>query len=124
MGELYHVFDWLRFGFPLTQKSPSSHPQECHLHLSLLTPGPLMQELSNACRTVVLASGSLSPIPSLCAELNLFPDVPLSSAPPTVSNPTNQLPQIQKRLQNTPPPLQAGTCRYALDRLRFGFRLG
>ena len=70
-----------------------------------------MQELSNECRTVVLASGSLSPIPSLCAELNLFPaDGPLSPVRSSKSNLTNslpELPKIQKRLQNQPRPLEA-----------------
>jgi len=82
---------------------------ECHLHLDLLTPGPLMQELSNECRTVVLASGSLSPIPSLCAELNLFPaDGPLSPVRSSKPNPsTGSSPIIQKRLQNQPMPLEA-----------------
>ncbi len=84
--------------------------QECHLHLSLLTPGPLMQELSNSCRTVVLASGSLSPIPSLCAELNLFSaDTPLSPVRPSKSLVPSDvgLPKIQKRLQHQPRPLEA-----------------
>lgn len=82
--------------------------QECHLHLDLLTPGPLMQQLSNECRTVVLASGSLSPIPSLCAELNLFPaDAPLSPVRSPQPNLTDALPKIQKRLQHQPPPLEA-----------------
>ncbi|KAL7551056.1 hypothetical protein ACHAWF_014257 [Thalassiosira exigua] len=81
---------------------------EAILHLDLLTPGPLMQELSNECRTVILASGSLSPIPSLCAELNLFPaDGPLSPVRNSNSNPTETLSKNQKRLQNQPSPLQA-----------------
>ncbi len=45
---------------------------ECHLVLRLLSPGLLMKELSSECRTVILASGSLAPLQSLCAELNLF----------------------------------------------------
>ncbi|KAL9186838.1 hypothetical protein ACHAXT_010558 [Thalassiosira profunda] len=81
---------------------------EAHLHLDLLTPGPLMQELSNECRTVVLASGSLAPIPSLCAELNLFPvDGPLSPARSPHPDPTRSLAKVQKRLQNHPRPLEA-----------------
>ena len=77
---------------------------ECILHLDLLTPGPLMQDLSSQCRTVVLASGSLSPIPSLCAELNLFPeDGPLTP----VKSTSNSTSKIQKRLQTKPSPLEA-----------------
>lgn len=75
---------------------------EARLHLNLLTPGPLMQQLSNECRTIVLASGSLSPIPSLCAELNLF-----SEDDTTMTNPKIVLPNTQKRLQNHPSPLEA-----------------
>ena len=44
---------------------------EAHLVLKLLFPGLLMKDLANQCRTMILASGSLSPIPSLCAELDL-----------------------------------------------------
>ena len=81
---------------------------EAILHLDLLTPGPLMQDLSSSCRTVVLASGSLSPIPSLCAELNLFPaEGSLSPVKSSKPNPMNALPKIQRRLQNHPTPLEA-----------------
>jgi hypothetical protein len=45
---------------------------ECHLVLRLLSPGILMEGIANQCRTVILASGSLAPLPSLCAELNLY----------------------------------------------------
>ena len=45
---------------------------ECHLVLRLLSPGLLMRDLSQKCRSVILASGSLAPLPSVCAELNLF----------------------------------------------------
>ena len=41
--------------------------------LNLLFPGLRMNELSATCRSVVLASGSLAPIGSLCSELNLLP---------------------------------------------------
>ena len=44
---------------------------EGHLVLKLLFPGLLMKDLATKCRSVVLASGSLSPISSLCAELDL-----------------------------------------------------
>ena len=83
---------------------------EAHLHLDLLTPGPLMQQLANECRTVILASGSLAPIPSLCAELNLFSeDVPPKMNNNSVSHPdpTSTTPKIQKRLQSHPKPLEA-----------------
>ena len=45
---------------------------ECHLRLQLLSPGLLMRDIASKCRTVILASGSLAPLPSLCAELNLY----------------------------------------------------
>ena len=50
----------------------STPPWECHLIIRLLSPGLLMREISQECRSVVFASGSLAPIPSMCAELNLF----------------------------------------------------
>lgn len=57
---------------------------------------------------MVLASGSLSPIPSLCAELNLFPaDSPLSSAASPRPDHAKSLSKVQKRLQNHPRPLEA-----------------
>jgi Fanconi anemia group J protein len=45
---------------------------ECHLTIRLLSPGLLMNDLSKKCRSVILASGSLAPLQSLCAELNLY----------------------------------------------------
>lgn len=99
--------------------------QECHLNLSLLTPGPLMQQLSNESRTVVLASGSLSPISSLCAELNLFSaNGPLSPARATQpSNPTATLPKVQRRLQSQPMPLEADHV-VDLDKQLFACSIG
>ena len=44
---------------------------EASLRFELLTPAPLFKDLRGMCRTVVLASGSLAPIPSLCTELGL-----------------------------------------------------
>ncbi len=41
--------------------------------MNLLTPGVLMAPLLRDCRSVVLASGSLAPLQSLCAELHLLP---------------------------------------------------
>jgi Fanconi anemia group J protein len=99
------VFNPIRHGDFCNGSTPR---WEAHLHLDLLTPGPLMQELSNECRTVVLASGSLAPIPSLCAELNLFPADGLSPVKPSQPDPTISPPKIQKRLQNQPTPLEAG----------------
>jgi Fanconi anemia group J protein len=94
--------------FPFHQHAGKTPRWEAHLHLDLLTPGPLMQELSNECRTIVLASGSLSPIPSLCAELNLFPaDSPISPIRSSEPDTTNSLPKVEKRLQNHPCPLEA-----------------
>eukprot|EP00536_Pseudo-nitzschia_multiseries_P011847 jgi/Psemu1/260170/estExt_Genewise1Plus.C_4270011 len=60
---------------------------ECHLILRLLSPGLLMREISQECRSLVLASGSLAPLPSLCAELNLFgkESSSRSSPPPSQS---------------------------------------
>lgn len=50
----------------------SSPLWECHLVLKLLSPGLLLRDISKQCRSLILASGSLAPLPSLCAELNLF----------------------------------------------------
>jgi len=46
-------------------------PWEAVLVLELLTPAMFMAPLAQQCHTVVLASGSLSPIMSLCGELGL-----------------------------------------------------
>ena len=48
---------------------------ESHLVLNLLTPGVLMAPLLEETRSVVLASGSLAPLESLCAELHLLPPI-------------------------------------------------
>eukprot|EP00980_Cylindrotheca_fusiformis_P001401 scaffold345_cov134-Cylindrotheca_fusiformis.AAC.12 len=45
---------------------------ECHLVLRLLSPGLMLGALRESCRTLILASGSLAPLPSLCSELNLY----------------------------------------------------
>ena len=111
-------------------------PWECHLVLKLLSPGLLLREISDECRTVILASGSLAPIPSLCAELNLFGKESSSSSsqassqcpksstcsgkklsysssqPASLSQtPVNANSKIEKkfvdRLQTTPKPLEA-----------------
>jgi Rad3-related DNA helicase len=49
----------------------SQPPWEAHLVIELLTPSRFFADLRTKCRTIVLASGSLAPIPSLCAELGL-----------------------------------------------------
>lgn len=110
--------------FSVVMKTGTTPKWEARLHLNLLTPGPLMQQLSNECRTIVLASGSLSPIPSLCAELNLFSEDD-SSFPikPCQSNPNNVLPNIQKRLQNLPSPLEADHV-VNLDKQFFAVSIG
>lgn len=62
---------------------------ECKISLRLLSPGLLMSELSTQCRSVILASGSLAPLPSICAELNLYP--PKSSVTTTpIKQPLSQ----------------------------------
>lgn len=98
---------------------------ECHLVLHLLSPGLLMREISQECRSVILASGSLAPLPSVCAELNLFGNDSSSTTANQKSIITsNQLPTISQslldsivkgraeklytnRLQTTPKPLEA-----------------
>lgn len=40
--------------------------------LRLLSPGIMLGDLRERCRTLIFASGSLAPLPSLCSELNLF----------------------------------------------------
>ncbi len=46
---------------------------EGSLVINLLTPGVLMGYLAKHSHSLVFASGSLAPIPSLCSELNLLP---------------------------------------------------
>jgi Rad3-related DNA helicase len=97
--------------------------------LDLLTPARHMNELADKCRTVILASGSLAPLPSLCAELGLRAShvvsneesVPLSAAKPTkagesatkpAAKPTKAgepatKPKSAGRLQDRPAPLEA-----------------
>ena len=101
------VFNPIRHGSCCDGATPR---WEAFLCLELLTPGPLMQQLANECRTVVLASGSLAPIPSLCAELNLFSAdaAPVTKPSPSPMNPSISSSKIQRRLQNKPAPLEAG----------------
>lgn len=60
--------------------SGSTPRWEGSLVLNLLTPGILMNPLAKQARSLVLASGSLAPISSLCAELNLLPPDPNASS--------------------------------------------
>eukprot|EP00804_Cyclotella_cryptica_P007195 CCRYP_009729-RA/>CCRYP_009729-RA protein AED:0.21 eAED:0.21 QI:131/1/1/1/0.87/0.77/9/1400/1710 len=99
-----NVLDPIRHG----QSCDGSTPKwEAVLNLQLLTPGPLFQELADECRTVVLASGSLAPISSLCAELNLFSSDSPVALPPITSGTSSTTAAGQKRLQTQPPPLEA-----------------
>ena len=47
------------------------HWEGC-LSISLLSPGILMDGIASECRSLILASGTLAPIPSMIAELNLM----------------------------------------------------
>ena len=69
--------------------------------LELLTPGILMEDITSQCRTVALASGTLAPISSLCAELNLFP----SRTKSALNSPSKT--SRNGRLQVQPKPLEA-----------------
>jgi len=102
---------------------------ECKLVLRLLSPGLLLKDITSECRSLILASGSLAPLPSLCAELDLHgqdPSVPSSSQSPSTKNssspanrhplsssidsPTVNTPKQTKlvgRLQTKPKPLEA-----------------
>jgi len=52
--------------------NPTITPRwEGKIVIKLLFPGLIMKQIADQCRTVVLASGSLSPLGSLCAELDL-----------------------------------------------------
>ena len=96
------------------------------LVLQLLTPGILMEDITSQCRTLVLASGSLAPISSLCAELNLHPSTTTttttSGSTPRSSNnsPMKPMPQLQLkgRLQVLPPPLEANHVINLKNQLR------
>jgi hypothetical protein len=99
-------------------------PWEASLELNLLTPARNMNEIADKCRTVILASGSLAPLPSLCAELGLRAshvvskeeNVPLSAGKPTkaesAAKPSKAgesaaKPASKGRLQDRPAPLEA-----------------
>jgi len=85
-----------------------SKPQwEAFIVLNLLTPSILMNDLSSQCRTVVLASGSLSPIDSLCSELNLLPPNDHSFSQDNESSTPGSEKRNLYRLQIKPKPLEA-----------------
>ena len=93
----------------------SSPRWESVIAIQLLTPSVLLAPIANKCRSLVFASGSLSPLGSLCAELGLVPapDEAHATRPPTVSpepvitaesfSPTD----IRPKLQVKPPPLES-----------------
>jgi Fanconi anemia group J protein len=71
-----------------------------------------MKDLAEQCHTVVLASGSLSPIPSLCGELGLKGEETSSSFPQQQNGTTKLKPGEESkdngaRLQTHPRPLEA-----------------
>jgi hypothetical protein len=76
----------------------STPPWEGTLSFSLLSPGILMEDIASECRSLILASGTLSPIPSLIAELNLSRTAPGAD---------DLVPAANKGLQTRPPPLEA-----------------
>ena len=98
----------------------STPPWEAFLVVNLLTPSLFMKELRDRCRSVILASGSLAPLPSLCAELGLEGqpnELPRSSESTTCKDNNkmemedaakSELVELKgKRLQVAPRPLEA-----------------
>lgn len=85
---------------------------EAVLSISLLSPHLLLDPISNECRSIVFASGSLAPLGSLCAELGLL-------AAPDEAYKLNFVPDLADqimtadpnkeccKLQVKPPPLEA-----------------
>lgn len=108
-----------------SEKGAVSHDKHCtgttprwesHIIINLLTPGILMAPLLRDCRSVVLASGSLAPLGSLCAELHLLPPSPTSASKTALKEKETEgnkkddedpLSQTTGRLQVTPKPLEA-----------------
>ena len=105
-GSLLNDHGRIRHGFFCDGSTPR---WQAVLKLNLLTPGPLMQQLSSSCRNLILASGSLSPISSLVAELNLFPPkVQCGKDKGKESEkPSDDDKLVYGRLQITPRPLEA-----------------
>ena len=95
----------------------STHQWEAHLVVNLLTPARFMKDLSEQCRSVILASGSLAPLPSLCAELGLEGHPADGLKPTACMNFTTKQKEATtkkeiedlrgKRLQVIPKPLEA-----------------
>ena len=98
----------------------STQPWEAYLVVNLLTPSLFMKDLRDRCRSVILASGSLAPLPSLCAELGLEGQ-PNDLSKPTESAAYKDNTKVEtegaaksalaalkgKRLQVAPKPLEA-----------------
>lgn len=89
-------------------------PWEAFLVLSLLTPAMFMSPLAQQCHTVVLASGSLSPIMSLCGELGLTVGPKEEAVKKAAAKPSAEAKLEAKalaskvpRLQMQPKPLEA-----------------
>jgi len=93
---------------------------EVFLNVNLLTPSELMKDLAEHCRSIVLASGSLAPIKSLCAELKLLspeetnndgfrPLISSCHSTPGKDDETSNCNDIKDRfrLQTRPKPLEA-----------------
>lgn len=86
---------------------------ESFLNLELLSPEPFMKDLVDSCHSVILASGSLAPLPSLCAELGLHPERSTTTTPAmkqsggAMASPMAQKQLPSGRLQDKPPSLEA-----------------
>lgn len=89
---------------------------EIQLTINVLTPAILMAPILRDTRSVILASGTLAPLDSLCAELNLLPpsskDSPVLSTQHNVDisemvTSINPLSATTGRLQVQPRPLEA-----------------
>ena len=89
----------------------SQPPWEAWLVIELLTPSSFFKDLRTQCRTIVLASGSLAPIPSLCAELGLAGEVKDNKVVNVKKAATKPGEEEEKkevpRLQIKPAPLEA-----------------
>lgn len=80
---------------------------EAVLELNLLSPAPYMNYLAESCRSVILASGSLSPLPALCSELGLVSSDTDRTCPGPSPGALQFLSLTEGRLQTKPPPLEA-----------------
>jgi Fanconi anemia group J protein len=98
----------------------SKPPWLFSLKVNLLNPGIIFREVASKARSVVLASGSLSPIIPLCAELDLIP--PKSFTDEENINPTVSR-HSQYRLQLVPKPLEANHI-IDMDKQLLAFSVG